>query len=290
MLENIIIKYEDYLKNNNRMSKSSIKMYLTDINNFKIFINSKNYEKLADIRELDIENYIKFLKEKNRSISTINRNLSSLKSLFEFLFREGIVNENPCLDIKTIKNQFQDIEFLTIDEIEEILSIPDINNFKGARDSAMMELLYSTGIGINEIIALNKKDLDRDFQMISVGIENRRTLPLGRYAFEAIEFFIDNYNYSDEIEALFINQRKNRITRQGLWKSFKEYEKKTEIKKSLNPNIFRHSFAIHMLENGADLETIQEMLGSDDINIIKIYLRKAAISIREDYRNTHPRA
>ena len=231
-----------------------------------------------------------------KSAATVNRKLASIRAFFGFLMLERLIQENPTQGIKTPKIEKKELEYLTLEEIDILLESPDDSD-KGRRDRAILEVLYATGIKVSELIEANIDDINFRMGFITCAADTSkaRIVPLGRPARAALEDYV--YEVRDAMlkdnrdeKALFVNFYGKRITRQGLWKILKECGEKTSIQSKITPKILRNSFAVHMLQNGADLKSLQELMGHEDIAATQIYLTATKNRIKDVYDNTHPRA
>lgn len=291
MLEELLKSYIVYMRDNSNTSNNTMNSYISDISGYENYLKEEGFKNISDTNKTIILKYLMELQKEGRATSTIARNISSIRSFYQYLLNKGYVHEDPTVNLKTPKIQKKIPDVLSIEEVEIILEQPDLNSFRGIRDRAMLELLYSTGIGINELIALNISDVDLNLEMIEIGSEIKRTVPVGSVALNYLEKYLKQFKSNCKLEALFLNKNKKRISRQGLWKNLKEYEKKSGLDKKVTPQILRQSFAVHMIENGADLKTVQKILGHSDITSTQIYaLTSETKNIREIYKNTHPRA
>ena len=280
------------MKNERDLNENTLKSYINDMENFKAFLEKQSIEKLESVNKTLVINYLIDLEKQGRATSTIARNLSSIKSYYQFLLNKGYVSHNPTINLKAPKVERKIPNILTKEEVDILMDQPDKHTFKGLRDRAMLELMYSTGIGVNEIISIDIKDMDLD--MGTLLVENNsesRVVPVGSYALRALEAYMKKLEATYDTGVLFVNSRGDRISRQGFWKNLKEYEEMSNIKKKITPQILRQSFAVHMIENGADLEVVQKMLGHSDPTTTQIYLYKSTGgNIREVHRKSHPRA
>lgn len=279
------------------MAKNSVSAYLRDVREFSTFIEEKDAKKLDEVTEADVASYLLSLKKSDKTSSTVNRKLASVRSFFKFMILSGVLSTNPSIEIKTPKIPRKEIEYLTIEEIEELLSIPD-KSAKGLRDVAILELLYATGLRVSELIEMNLDDVNLRMGFVTCNGEHgkARIIPLGRPAREALETYVYEdrerllRGKKDVEKALFLNYYGERITRQALWKILKGYAEKAGIDKKITPQILRNSFAVHMIQNGADLKSLQELLGHEDIAATQIYLSVSKNRIKDVYDRTHPRA
>ena len=215
---------------------------------------------------------------------------------YKYLLEQKIISENPVSGIKSLKIEKKGIEYLTIEEIDRLLSLPD-DSVKGKRDKAILEVLYATGIRVSELVEVKLSDVNIRMGFIScMGIHSKaRVIPLGRPARAALEEYIYDIRKvlvrgNTEEKALFVNYHGQQLTRQGLWKIIREYAKKANIENRITPQTLRNSFAVHMVQNGADLKSLQELLGHEDISAMQIYLSETKNRIKDVYDKTHPRA
>lgn len=277
------------------MTENTVEAYRRDIESFKKFINRRGVDVPQNIRNTDVVAYLMDLKMQNKSASTINRKMASLRSFFAYHIAKGRFSVDPTVGIKTPKTEKKEIAYLTIQEMDKILSMPD-DTLKGRRDKAILEVLYATGIRVSELIDLKVTDANLRMGFISCTSPHSkaRIIPLGRPARSALEQYI--YDVRPELEKgkgteqLFLNYRGEKLTRQGLWKLIKQYAKSAGIETDITPQIFRNSFAVHMIQNGADLKSLQDLLGHEDIAATQIYLSVTKNRIKEVYDKTHPRA
>jgi len=244
----------------------------------------------------DLVAFLMELKNEKRAPATINRKMASVRAYYGFLVEKHIIADNPTANIKTPKVEKKTIEYLSLEEVDKLLAMPD-DSVRGKRDRAILELLYATGIRVNEVISANVSDVNLRIGFFTCHGESGRAriIPIGRPAKVALEEYI--YNSRDMIiknnkkeEALFVNYYGKRMTRQGLWKIMKEYADKAGLGQKLTPHILRNSFAVHMVQNGADLKSLQELLGHEDISATQIYLSVTKNRIKDVYDKTHPRA
>jgi integrase/recombinase XerD len=236
------------------------------------------------------------LKEDGRSASTINRKMSSIRSYYNFLLGRKAISINPAQNIKSPRIVDKGIEYLSIEEVEHILDAPSSEDAKSKRDKALLELMYATGMRATEISMANVDDLDLKIGFISCTTEGKtRIVPIGRIAKAALESYLagpreELLRGDENSKALFVNFQGQRISRQGIWKIIKFYGEKAGIDKPLSPQILRNSFAVHMVQNGADIRTIQDLLGLEDINAAKLYALAGKNRVIDVYDRTHPRA
>lgn len=289
-------EFLEYLKKEKKMAANSLEAYKRDAVNFMAFERSRNQPDISETSSTEIVAYLNNLKVMGKSSATINRKLASIRALFDFMMSTGRISENPARGIKTPKIERKELEFLTIEEIDRLLESPD-DSMKGKRDRAILEVLYATGIKVSELINADITDINFRMGFITCMADSSkaRIVPLGRPARAALEEYA--YEVRDEMlkgrqdeKALFVNYSGKRITRQGLWKILKEYGEKSGIEHKLTPNTLRNSFAVHMLQNGADLKSLQELMGHEDITATQIYLSATKNRIKDVYDKAHPRA
>jgi integrase/recombinase XerD len=288
--------FVEYLRTEKRRSGNTQEAYKRDYLHFEEFARSKGIYDLKDVSNTEIVSYLFRLKDEGKSAATVNRKLASLRALYTYLKQEGIVDRNPTEGIKSPRVGRKEIEYLSVEEVEHLLSIPD-EHAKGRRDKAILELMYATGIRVNELVATDVEDVNLRIGFYTCNGEagKARIIPIGRPARKAVEYYI--FNVRDKLlkenvdeKALFVNMGGKRMTRQGLWKLLKTYGDKAGLGDRLTPHTLRNSFAVHMLQNGADLKSLQELMGHEDISATQIYLSVTKNRIKDVYDRTHPRA
>ena len=288
------LKYLDGSKN---MSRNTVSAYNRDVLEFSKFLAGKTGANLTDASNTDIVAYLLKLKNEGKSAATVNRKTASLRTYFNYLQGIALISENPTTNIKSPKITRKEPEYLSIEEVDKLIGVPD-NSVKGIRDRAILEILYATGIRVSEIIEANIEDVNLRMGFITCTGEfgKARIIPMGRPARAAMDLYI--YESRPQLaraeqsgnQALFVNYMGERITRQGLWKLLKEYAKKAGVGGKLTPQTLRNSFAVHMIQNGADLKSLQELLGHEDITATQVYLSVTKNRIKDVYDRTHPRA
>ena len=294
--EMYIKDFIEYLQRERRMSKNTLEAYKRDVQEFVTFEGSRGMTDLLEASSTEIVAFLHSLKNSGKSAATVNRKLASIRAFYNFLMNSGLVSSNPTVDIKSPKIERKELEYLTLEEVDKLIETPD-DSIRGIRDKAILEVLYATGIRVSELIEADLEDINMRMGFITCDGEQSkaRIVPLGRPARAALEKYIYEarnalVKENTEEKALFVNYYGNRITRQGLWKVLKEYGEKAGIEKSLTPNIMRNSFAVHMLQNGADLKSLQELMGHEDISATQAYLSVTKNRIKDVYDKTHPRA
>ena len=291
-MDRIIENYKEKLKLK-KLSDNTINSYIGDIKAFFSYMENEYSESFLSAKKSHILTYLVALQKKGKSSSTIARNISSLKSFFDYLKEEKIISDNPIQNIHSPKQIRKVPLVLSQDEIIKLLSIPDDTTFKGSRDSAILELLYSSGIKASELINIKLKDIIFYASIIHINGNGDRVVPIGSIALKAINNYIENFRnkkIDDSNEFLFINNNGEPLTRQGIWKILKYYEKKLDIGKELSPQILRNSFAVHLLNNGADVASVQELLGQKNITAMQNYLQATGMKSLQIFKNSHPRA
>lgn len=285
-----------YLQKEKKISQNTLDAYSRDVSEFISFEGARGMTDLFNVSSTEIISFLHNLKNMGKSAATVNRKLASIRAFFNYLIHEGFITANPTSNIKSPKIDRKELEYLDIEEIDKLLSVPD-DSIRGLRDKAILEVLYATGIRVSELIEADVEDINLRMGFITCAEDQSRAriVPLGRPARAAMETYI--YESRDKLlrdnedeKALFVNYYGKRITRQGLWKILKEYGQKAGIEHKLTPNIIRNSFAVHMLQNGADLKSLQELMGHEDISATQIYLSATKNRIKDVYDKSHPRA
>ncbi|MBQ4630893.1 MAG: tyrosine recombinase XerD [Clostridia bacterium] len=289
----IISKFTEYLKNDKMLSENTLQAYRCDINSFSAFAQTQGKDILHTNKSL-ITEFILTMQKSGKADSSVQRCLASLRSLFVYLISNGIVKKNPTTGITLMKQQQKRPTTLTLEEMDELLEAPDVSTKLGIRDKAMLELIYASGIKVSELISLRLSDVDADIGYVKcIRTNNIRIIPIGKTSVLWLRQYLTlarPHLASENENALFVNRSGTSMSRQGFWKIVKLYAIRIGLKKEITPHTFRHSFATHLLENGADLASLQEMLGHKDISSTQAYARLMHTGIREIYNKTHPRA
>lgn len=288
-------KYERYLMDEKKASKNTLSSYLRDIRQFSEYLEEHGHADCVTANEEDLCEYIGHLRSAGKSVATVSRNIASLKNFYVWMKVQGYVEKNPTGRLVPDKATHKLPEILTAQEVELLLAQPECTDCKGYRDRAMLELLYATGIRVSELIGLDVSDLNLSAGIINCrGRDKVRTIPMYATAIKAlkdyVEFIRPKMIAVPSERALFVNINGERMSRQGFWKIVKSYQQKAGIKKDITPHTLRHSFATHLLENGADLHSIQEMLGHADISSTQIYSQLVKKQLKDVYNKAHPRA
>ncbi len=283
-----------YLEKNKKLSKNTLASYEHDMSLYLAYLDSLGLSP-AQADTSVIKKYLKQLKTSGRASTTISRELASIKNLYFYLLSNGAVTANPAEEIKAPKIEKKLPYILTPGEIETLLEQPVPTDLKGFRDKAMLELLYATGLRVSEMIELDVSDVNLDMGFIHCNQDgHERVIPIGKICADALANYLSAarpllVKTSGEA-ALFLNMLGQRISRQGFWKLLKQYAESAGIKATITPHTLRHSFAAHLLENGADLRSIQSMLGHADISSTQMYVRLAGSKLKDVYAKAHPRA
>lgn len=290
----IMCDFVTYLQNEKKVSANTLQSYTRDIKQFGTYI-ADNALDITKITKTHIITYMHTMQKKGRAASSVSRSLASVRAFYNYLIMKDVVSANPAYNLDTPKQEKKLPRILTTEEVEKLLACPSSgDNDKCIRDKAMLELIYATGIKVSELIALNTDDVDVSLGYLKcIGDNSARIIPLGHVAIEALKKYLDNTRAAmstKEETALFVNCNGGRLTRQGFWKLIKEYARKADIDMDITPHTLRHSFAAHLIENGADLASVQEMMGHKDISSTQVYTKLAKSRIREVYNKAHPRA
>ena len=291
----LIQRFLRYLRAEKNLSDNTINSYQFDLNRFCSFITSKDTS-IEDVKPKQISNYIHVLFDLGLAGSSVARNLSAIRMFYRFLFVEGDVNDDPAALIDSPKAPARLPLVLSITQILSILEQPDLNDKLGIRDRAMLEFLYGTGVRVSELINIKIRDLSGDEKLVRVigkgGKE--RLIPCGEVAIHFVQRYLNEVRTgiikakSRPVDCLFLNWRGNPMTRMGFWKILQAYCLKAEIKEKVSPHTLRHSFATHLIEGGADLRAVQEMLGHSDISTTQIYTHLDREYLREVHKSFHP--
>ena len=290
-----VTRYGTYLTEERRSSQNTVASYLRDVNQFADYLQNHRDCGLRQAKGEMVRGYMDWMLGHGKSTASVTRFLASVKSFYNFLLAEGSVASNPAKGLTAAKSERKYPEILTSREVELFLDQPQCVDAKGFRDHAMLELLYATGIRVSELISLDLDDLNLSAGFIRCRSKGKeRIIPLYHGAVKALQDYVKNIRpqliADSGEEALFVNMNGERMSRQGFWKIIKCYQEKAGIEKDITPHTLRHSFAVHLLENGADLRSIQEMLGHADISSTQIYTHVVKRQLKDVYQKAHPRA
>ena len=285
----------DFLENEKKVSINTLQSYKRDLKQFEKYMLEEEREDYSELTEEGIKTYLAHMQEIGKKPSTISRGLASIRSFYQYEVKNKVVEKDPTEGIQSPKIEKRVPNVLTSNEVALLLEQPKNVNLKGIRDKSMLEFAYATGMRVTEIISLNVEDinLETGYATCRNG-KKERTVPIGNMSLKALKDYILNARkimIKDEKQnALFVNVNGKRLTRQGFWKIIKYYKDQAHIDKDITPHVLRHSFATHLLQNGADLKSIQTMLGHSDILSTQVYMQFQDESLKNIYKKAHPRA
>lgn len=291
----LIQAYENYLTKVKHASANTISSYMRDIRQFSQWLNLNEGIDVIDATQLNISSYMCHQEEEGRSGATISRCLASLKNFYLYLVSSGFLEKTPVMDIHIDRGEKKLPQILTGHEIELLLAQPVCVDAKGYRDKAMLEVMYATGMRVTELISLDVDDVNLELGIIKCnGAKKTRAIPLYPMALRALSIYMRDVRESmiadpDEA-ALFVNVGGSRMSRQGFWKILKHYQDTAHIEKEITPHTLRHSFAVHLLENGADVGSLQELMGHCDISSTQLYTQMVNQKLKSVYDKCHPKA
>ncbi|OFS64221.1 site-specific tyrosine recombinase XerD [Nosocomiicoccus sp. HMSC09A07] len=291
--ERDIEDYLSFLRIERGLSNSTLDSYAQDLNLYRDFLDKLDLT-FSTVSSTDIINFLKEEKEKGKRSKTLARLQSTLRNFHQYLINDGKTDKNPAALLSSIKIEQSLPDSLTIEEMEQLLDTPEPTT-SGIRDKVMMELLYATGIRVSELISMNTINVNSEMGFITVvgKGQKERIIPITDYVAEFLqEYIVDiriNLLKDKDTDALFLTNRGNSFTRQGVWKMIKKYNLLSGISKNVTPHTFRHTFATHLIENGADLRIVQELLGHTDISTTQVYTHLSKKSVKEMYDKFHPR-
>ena len=290
-----IAAYREYLAEEKQASANTLSSYIRDLTQFQSWLITNDAADLRKVKKDTINEYLLHMNHSGKSPATVTRSTASIKSFYNYMVQIGAVKTNPAKAVVAMKVERKYPEILTNREVELFLEQPKCVDEKGFRDHAMLELLYATGIRVSELIGLNVNDVNLSAGFIRCQSKGKeRIVPLYPAAVKALEDYVKDIRprivADEEEQALFVNMNGERMSRQGFWKIVKHYQETAGISKDITPHTLRHSFAVHLLENGADLRSIQEMLGHADISSTQIYTHVIKKQLKDVYNKAHPRA
>jgi len=291
----LIQAYENYLSKVKHASANTIASYMRDIRQFSQWLNMTEGIDVIDASQVNIGDYMRHLEAEGRSGATISRCLASLKNFYLYLVSSGFLEKTPVTDIHVDRGEKKLPQILTGREIELLLSQPVCVDAKGYRDKAMLEVMYATGMRVTELISLDIDDVNLELGIIKCnGVKKSRAIPLYPMALRALSIYIrdirDSMVADPDETALFVNVGGARMSRQGFWKILKHYQETAHIEKEITPHTLRHSFAVHLLENGADVGSLQELMGHCDISSTQLYTQMVNQKLKTVYDKCHPKA
>ena len=288
-------EYTSFMTDIRHKSLNTVESYKRDVTQYISYLDGTGVTDISSTTKTTVLSYLLYLQKEGRASSTVSRTLASLRSYYLFMMQNGVVKSNPTSNLEAPHVEKKIPKILSGEEVELLLEQPKNCDNKGIRDKAMLELLYATGIRVSELINLDVSDVNVPMSFVRCkGGKKERIIPMGHQAKDALENYINNvrkYMVKDENEtALFVNCSGARLSRQGFWKLIKYYQHIAGIETDITPHTLRHSFAAHLLENGADLHSIQEMMGHADISSTQVYSRMMNSKIKDVYAKSHPRA
>ena len=291
----LIRAYENYLSKVKQASANTIASYMRDIRQFADWLRGSGVANVVDASQLNISQYLGHLEDDGRSAATVSRNLASLKNFYSYVVSTGFLEKTPVVDIHVERGEKKLPQILSGREIELLLAQPVCVDAKGYRDKAMLEVMYATGIRVTELIDLDLDDVNLELGIIKCSSARKsRAIPLYPAALKALSNYLKDVRSTmlatpDE-SALFVNVNGQRMSRQGFWKILKHYQGTAKIDKEITPHTLRHSFAVHLLENGADLGSLQELMGHSDISSTQLYTHMVNQRLKSVYEKCHPKA
>ncbi|MFC5988043.1 site-specific tyrosine recombinase XerD [Marinicrinis lubricantis] len=297
MLEHLK-QFIDYLSVEKGLAVNTLESYERDLSQFCSYMKETfGLDEAGEVSKLHITSYLLALRQKGKASSTVTRNVVSIRGFFQFLTLERFIEQDPAQHLESPKQDRRLPKSITIEEVEKLLAAPDISKPAGLRDKAMLELLYASGMRVSELMDLDVDNVNTGMGFVRcIGKGSKeRIIPLGKICIDFLNRYLSaarpvlTKKKPDEA-SLFVNQAGGRMTRQGFWKIIKKYALQLGIRQEITPHTLRHSFATHLLENGADLRAVQEMLGHADISTTQIYTHVTKSKMKEIYDQTHPRA
>lgn len=293
-MESAIREFVGYLHNVKGTSGNTEVSYQRDLKKMAVWLSGQGVVCPELVSASLLENYVSYLKNKNFASSSISRSVASIRAFFQYLFREGRISEDPAGNLHPPKVEKKMPEILTVEEVDLLLKQPAENTSKGIRDKAMLELLYATGMRVSELIHLMVSDVNLTLGYVNCHDGGKeRVIPIGNICKRSLQKYLDKargtFVKDEKVQDLFTNCSGKAMSRQGFWKVLKGYADEAGIKRDITPHTLRHSFAVHMLQNGADVRSVQEMLGHSDIATTQVYLNMNVNRMRDVYMKAHPR-
>lgn len=294
-MQEIVEDFAYFMTNHKHKAQNTIQSYKRDVSQYITYLDTHGITDITKTTKTTVLTYLLNLQNQGKASATVSRTLASLRSFYTFVGEQGVHMQNPTRNLEAPHVEKKLPQILTTSEVERLMEQPDCTDDKGCRDKAMLELLYATGIRVSELISLDITDVNLSVGFVRCESHNKeRIIPMGHLAREALREYMENARGSmlknSEETALFVNCNGARLSRQGFWKIIKQYQKQANITTDLTPHTLRHSFAAHLLENGADLKSIQEMLGHADISSTQVYSHLMKSKLKDVYAKAHPRA
>lgn len=291
----LVQAYENYLTKVKKASNNTIASYMRDIRQFSTWIHENLICDVMDVTQQNIADFLDYLQKEGRTAATVSRSLASLKNFYSYVVSSGFLTKTPVVDIRIDRGEKKLPQILSGREIELLLAQPACVDPKGYRDKAMLEVMYATGIRVTELIDLDIDDVNIEQGIIKcTNAKKTRVIPLYPAALKALSVYLrdirNNMILAPTERALFVNINGVRMSRQGFWKILKHYQAAAHIEKEITPHTLRHSFAVHLLENGADLGSLQELMGHSDISSTQMYTHMINQKLKSVYEKCHPKA
>lgn len=293
-MKEIMAEYEKYLLGE-KLSENTRASYIRDLDAFLLYIKENRVKSLLTVKRITVDAYIDSLKSVGRANSTISRTTAALRKFYQYLLVKEYIKVNPVLGVEVPRVTKKIPEALSTREIVKLLNQPKATDLKGIRDKAMLELVYATGMKVSELIGLKVRDIDIPGGMVNCNTgKNERYIPIGNEAADALDKYLKTarpYMVRDsKVKNLFVNYSGTPLTRQGFWKILRGYAESAGIKAEINAQTLRNSFAVHLLQNGADINAVSEMLGHNDVVTTRVYNQVLRSNIKKIYKKAHPRA
>ena len=289
-----ICKFIHYLHNVKKTSKNTEVSYERDLKKMEQYLATLQITDVVQVTETHLNSYMLYLEREKFAPSTVSRNVAAMRAFFQYLLKEQVIDHDPTDHLKPPKVEKKVPEILTVEEVDLLLKQPSSDTSKGLRDKAMLEILYATGIRVSELVHLELSDLNlRMGYIVCTEHSKERMIPFGSMARKSLEDYLDRGRPAlvgaADCGMLFTNCSGKPMSRQGFWKILKGYARAANIMTDITPHTLRHSFATHLIQNGADLKSVQEMLGHADISSTQMYLHMNMNKIRDVYVKAHPR-
>ncbi|HPT87001.1 MAG TPA: site-specific tyrosine recombinase XerD [Bacillota bacterium] len=295
-MQEMLQDYLNYLSVERGLSQNTLESYARDLRQYLQYLKEKKNIEIKETTQATVIGYLLQLQAKGKATATLSRSLAAIKSYYHFLFREAKIERDPTINLDAPKQEKRLPRVLSVEDVSNLLEQPDLKTPAGIRDRAMLEVLYATGLRVSELVSLKISDLNLEMGYIKCFGKGskERIVPLGSVASKYVKHYLEHARKflasSLNEETLFLNHHGHRLTRQGFWKIIKKYAESINLENDITPHTLRHSFATHLLENGADLRSVQEMLGHADISTTQIYTHLTKSKIKEVYEKAHPRA
>lgn len=292
-MEKVVSDFIHDLSHGKKLSKNTLESYSRDIRQYLDYL-TENGMNFKTVKRTNIIAYILHLQKNGKATASISRSIASLRAFYRILTKNNMITNDPTLNLESPRIEKKMPQILSIEEVEGLLALPSEDDPKGLRDKAMLEVLYATGIRVTELINLDLDDLNIELGYIKCSGSKERIIPVGKIALKVLDEYVgktrNTFLKNKKEKALFLNFHGERMTRQGFWKIIKYYASMAGIEKEITPHTLRHSFAAHLIENGADLKSVQQMLGHSDISTTQVYAEVIKNRISDIYKKSHPRA